>query len=318
MKKTTVLLLVFIVSTSILFAQPCSDLFISEYLEGTYNNKAIEIYNPTNKTINLNGYILVRYSNGETTPNPVALSGTIASKDVIVVVLDKRNCTATGQDTCVFEELRNKADLFLCPVYEQNKMMYFNGNDAITLEKNDGTILDIIGKVGENPAVGNADGSQGGWNNVDSLHYISGKYWWTPWTKDHTLIRKRDVREGMHQNPDYYNTGLQWDSLPKNTFNELGRHVCDCQVTYIPAEKKINTAFFFPNPATGGKFTVKSNTIIAGIEVVNILGQTIYRQNNVARRGDMIIQIDNYQKGIYLIKITFDDKSSVIKKIILK
>jgi len=67
-----------------------------------------------------------------------------------------------------------------------------------------GTVLDIIGKVGENPAVGNNDGSQGGWNNIDSLHYKSSKYWWTPWTKDHTLIRKRNVRQGVNQNPEYF------------------------------------------------------------------------------------------------------------------
>ena len=29
-------------------AQNCTDLFISEYVEGSYNNKAIELYNTTN------------------------------------------------------------------------------------------------------------------------------------------------------------------------------------------------------------------------------------------------------------------------------
>ena len=34
-------------------AQNCTDLFISEYVEGSHNNKAIELYNPTNENIDL-------------------------------------------------------------------------------------------------------------------------------------------------------------------------------------------------------------------------------------------------------------------------
>jgi hypothetical protein len=49
------------------FAQDCSELFISEYVEGTYNNHAIEIYNPTANAINLGGYSLGRFSNGSST-----------------------------------------------------------------------------------------------------------------------------------------------------------------------------------------------------------------------------------------------------------
>ena len=43
------------------FSQDCSELFISEYIEGPGNNNAIEIYNPTNGTIDLQGYIINRY-----------------------------------------------------------------------------------------------------------------------------------------------------------------------------------------------------------------------------------------------------------------
>jgi predicted extracellular nuclease len=60
------LLLITSCSSLLLGAQnDCSDLFISEYVEGSHNNKALEIYNPTDTDINLNGtYDLVRYSNG--------------------------------------------------------------------------------------------------------------------------------------------------------------------------------------------------------------------------------------------------------------
>ena len=61
----------FLLSVSVLFAmsvnaQDCSELFISEYVEGTSQNKAIEVYNPTDASIDLSNYTIERYSNGAT------------------------------------------------------------------------------------------------------------------------------------------------------------------------------------------------------------------------------------------------------------
>ena len=60
-----------LLSISMLFAMStnaqlldCSELFISEYVEGPGNNNAIEIYNPTNASIDLTGYSVNRYGNG--------------------------------------------------------------------------------------------------------------------------------------------------------------------------------------------------------------------------------------------------------------
>ena len=49
-------------------AQP-TDLFISEYVEGSSNNKAIEFYNGTASAIDLaaGSYVFQTYSNGGTT-----------------------------------------------------------------------------------------------------------------------------------------------------------------------------------------------------------------------------------------------------------
>ena len=43
------------------------DLFISEYIEGSSNNKAIEIFNGTGREIDLSVYSLKLYANGATT-----------------------------------------------------------------------------------------------------------------------------------------------------------------------------------------------------------------------------------------------------------
>ena len=39
----------------------CSDLFISEYVEGDFSNKAIELYNPTPFAKDLSQYRLIRW-----------------------------------------------------------------------------------------------------------------------------------------------------------------------------------------------------------------------------------------------------------------
>ncbi|MEJ7589411.1 MAG: lamin tail domain-containing protein [Ferruginibacter sp.] len=55
MKKNYIHILFFLLASVALksFSQAPVDVFISEYVEGSSNNKAVELYNPTNNTINL-------------------------------------------------------------------------------------------------------------------------------------------------------------------------------------------------------------------------------------------------------------------------
>ena len=58
------------------------DLFFSEYVEGSSNNKAIELFNGTGAAVDLTagGYQLQLYFNGSTTATTIALTGTVASQ----------------------------------------------------------------------------------------------------------------------------------------------------------------------------------------------------------------------------------------------
>jgi hypothetical protein len=306
MKKT--LLLLFVLAFSgIVMAQ--NQIFISEYVEGSGNNRALELYNPTNQDVLLqdSGFVLVRYSNGSTTPHSLVITGTVPAKGTYVFVSDKRNPNGTGYDTMVDPALQAKADTFVCPQYSVNKMFYFNGNDAVTLELPNGVYVDIFGKIGEDP--GDA------WTMDAAAGYTSalGGRWWT---KNHTLIRKPDVTGGVTVNPNpFFIVANEWDSLPKNTFDHLGWHQFGVG---IQVATKSNNAFFYPNPATNGWFMVKGTEIINSVEIMNVIGQSVAYLKNPAQRGDMKVSTENMPEGIYMVRINFADNTSIIKKVIIK
>ncbi len=75
----------------------------------------------------------------------------------------------------------------------------------------------------------------------------------------------------------------------------------------------------YPNPVTNNKFFVKSEKIIKSVEVMNILGQnlkTIHNETNVAY--NIIVELGELKKGMYMVRVTFKDNQSIIRKIILK
>ena len=285
----------------------CTDLFISEYVEGWNNNKALELYNPTNASINMSGYSLNRYSNGGTTPSSVNLGGYIGAHSAYVVVIDKTDPSLTGQDTSAWEDLILKADTFLCPDYTVSSAMYFNGNDAVTLEKG-GAIIDIFGKVGEDP------GSS--WTDVYPYTDAQGEYW----TKDQTLIRKRTVEQGITANPSYFNPTSEWDSLPANAFDSLGYHTCDCYTgsAKVKDVKVIynDNAYFFPNPSLiGKKISVKGTSVIQYVEIYTQTGEMVYRKWNDNNRGEMQLELNGISSSVYFVRVVFDNKHSIIKEL---
>jgi len=327
MKKTLLILVTLFLGAG-LFAQECTELFISEYIEGSGNNKAIEIYNPTTSAIDLSTYNLVRYSNGSPLPNAVGLTGTIEARSTFVVVLDKRDPSGTGQEVPVDEALQAKADLFLCPVYNVNKMMYFNGNDAVTLETITGDIIDIFAIIGP-PDTDN------GWTNITDTtitwnnggvpedytieNYGVGPLFWLSWTKDHSLVRKYDVSEGVVNNPNpAFVVDMQWDSLPKNTFDSLGFHNCNCSTLGINENKVVVNVDVFPNPVLNNSFTVEADDAITSIEMFDLSGRVSKRIAVSANTYSQKINLDQKIKGFLFVTINFENGNTQTKKILFK
>jgi len=81
----------------------------------------------------------------------------------------------------------------------------------------------------------------------------------------------------------------------------------------------IHQAVIYPNPVLDYKFKVKSEQIIFKIEVINVIGKTIEKYVNTSYSSDDIfVDLQNCEKGMYLIKITFDDDEYIIKKLLIK
>jgi uncharacterized protein len=164
------------------------ELFISEYIEGSSNNKAVEIYNPTDAAVDLTGYAVRMHFNGNAAVGlTVTLSGTVAAGDVFVLAQASSSATILAQ-----------ADL-------TNGSGWYNGDDAITLVKGD-AVIDSVGQIGVDP------GTEWGAGLTS--------------TADNTLRRLPGICAGDTIATDAFDPAGQWAGLAGDTFNGLGAHTC--------------------------------------------------------------------------------------------
>jgi len=281
----------------------CTELFISEYIEGPGNNNAIEIYNPTNATIDLTEYTINRYGNGATSgPDVWPLSGSIAAGEAIAVGNGQLDSlwVSTYWSVPVDPVFYNACGIHGSGLYPTP--FYFNGDDAMTLEK-EGNIIDIFGKVGEDPGAAWTDDVMAGYTDAN------GGTWWT---KRQTLVRKAAVMQGVTQNPILFNPTLEYDSLPDATYTGMGSHTCDCHTTNSIDENAISYVMY-PNPANiGNTVTINANAKIESIDIVNILGEKVLTQ--ISNK----IITTNLARGTYIINIRFTDGRIVDNKLIIE
>jgi Lamin Tail Domain len=288
------------------FSQACGDIFISEYVEGTNNNKAIELYNPTNTTIDLGAgnYQMGRDRDGAGNPMLMAITGIMPPYSVRVFALDKRDPNGTGNEIPLDSALINLADTFLNPVYVQsNSPMYFNGDDAFVLIKGTATILDIIGKIGEDP----------------------GEAWYVPsdpttryWTRDQTLIRKNEIQQGVTTNPSVFDPSLEWDSLEVNTYTQLGQHFCLCGDASINRINTQNEFSYFPNPIDNQLLVIKSSAEMASYRLLTSAGQVVAQEKFANYSFNVNVTLPESAAGVYYLEVLFQDGTRSVKKLLAK
>lgn len=166
-----------------LAGQAQAAVFMSEYVEGSSNNKALEIVNTGSQDFDLATCELLRYSNGSSSGVSIPLSG-VLSPDAVHVICHPN----------FSQEEIGRCD-------ETSGNLSFNGDDAVELRCDDVT-LDVIGQIGVDP------GSQ--WGSGDTT------------TKDHTLCRRAVVTQGDLDGSDAFDPEDEWVALPGDTFSGLG------------------------------------------------------------------------------------------------
>ncbi|MCH1533855.1 MAG: lamin tail domain-containing protein [Schleiferiaceae bacterium] len=170
----------------------CTELFFSEYSEGSSNNKYIEIYNPTANAVSLSSYTVYQSGNGGSYTNTFTTNATIASGDVYLIAANQADATIlAAADTAM----------------AYPSIAHFNGDDAMILVSGTDTI-DVIGVPGVDP----------------------GSSWTvgTGSTANHTLVRKATVDMGS---TDWTTGATEWDVYSQNTWTYKGAHTSNCIVT---------------------------------------------------------------------------------------
>lgn len=163
-----------------------TELFVSEYVEGSSNNKAVELTNPTSAPVDLaaSGYAVQMYFNGSGIAGlTIDLTGTVAPGDAFVLAQASANPAVLAQ-----------AD-------QTNGSGWFNGDDAVVLVRQ-GAVVDSIGQIGVDP------GNQ--WGTGDTS------------TADNTLRRKAGAGPDADAT-DAFDPAAQWDGFPQDTFDGLGQ-----------------------------------------------------------------------------------------------
>ncbi len=171
------------------------NLFFSEYVEGSSYNKAVEIFNGGAQPVALQHCVVRQYTNGAATPSRTVTLGELSLDPGAVYVVCSSRASAAVKERC----------------HQQTGSFDFNGNDALVLACDTGagmTVLDVIGRVGENPGVAWGSGA------VTTL--------------DHSLVRRCSVSRGDTNPSDVFDPSLEWDGYPKDTFDNLGTHQAVC------------------------------------------------------------------------------------------
>ena len=213
----------------------------------------------------------------------------LASGDVFV--LTHGDTATTGQFGFIDLALYNLGDMSSGPYPSP---MHMNGNDAMVLT-NDGVIVDVIGRVGEDPG---------------TAWMCDNGAWWTA---NHTLIRKRTVIIGDNDGLDSFNPSVEWDSLSVDTWGNLGSHICDC-IDGSVSTNNINdiSHIIYPNPANiGDVVTISANDKIKSIEIFNSLGEKILSTKSSR------FNTSSLSKGTYIAHINLRDSQILKKSIIL-
>ena len=291
-------------------AQGCNELFISEYCEGSGNNKALELYNPTGSPIDLGPYVVERWSNGEAfSGDETDLMGSIPAYGTWVLVNGQTEDIDIGGGTispAVDPIMQGYADQLDNPYPAPT---YMNGNDAIVIVKDGAIVVDIFGLPGEDPGVAWTDNADAGYTDEDGGAWL---------TANKTLRRKADIMEGTTVPPMEFFALAEYDSLPENTWDGLGLHTCACGADFIPENVTLPEVTIGPNPFDNGAFNINSNLVMTRIEVYAQNGQLVRTEEDQFLGLQRKVDINDFPAGVYVVNVLLENNSTISQRVIKK
>ena len=176
--------------------QSTGGLFFSEYVEGTSNNKYLEIFNGGSAAASLADYQVRLFANGATTPTQTQSLGSLAGGPT----------TLAPGATLVLAGTSAVLALPAGVTSYASGALAFNGDDALALWRvSTAAYVDIFGVIGSDPGTAWTDGS------VTTLNS--------------TLRRVSSVTAGVTTNPATFSTlASEWTMFPVDTVSGLGSH----------------------------------------------------------------------------------------------
>ncbi|MDA3813752.1 MAG: lamin tail domain-containing protein, partial [Candidatus Cloacimonetes bacterium] len=284
------------------------DVIISEYIEGSSNNKAMEIWNNTGDVINLDDFRINQSVNGGgwEFQHIFPTGATLADGDVWVLL-------NADTDVTLFDPA-NADEILTYP-----SVVHHNGDDARGLEYTaDGgttwTLIDIIGDPDVDPG--------SGWD-------VAGI---TEATQNHTLVRKDAITTG---NTDWAlsagtnATDSEWIVYDEDTFEYLGQHPGGEPILDPPSNVAVDDVagtLSWSAPAVGGviyeddlesytvgdylavqsaDWTTWSNAPGGAEDALISDVEALSGSNSVVVEGtsDLVLLMDNYTSGVYSMEL---------------
>lgn len=254
-----------------------SELIISEYIEGSSYNKAIEIANFTGTAVNLSSYALAKQANGSGSWSTLSLSGTLNNGETYVIAHSSASST-----------LRNKANLTTT-----SSAINFNGNDAVSLMKN-GQVIDILSAFNSAAVYG---------QNVtlvrkSSVTSPSTTYNTNEWT-------------ALSSN-DFSNTGTHTLNSSARTATSIAAAV-ETPASPIMLTVYPNPATDIANLSFEAKEGKEVQVMIMSMDGRQVYNETLMGDGYST---DLRIEVGSYQKGLYLVRVQTGNQYGVYKLLV--
>jgi len=86
----------------------------------------------------------------------------------------------------------------------------------------------------------------------------------------------------------------------------------------LAPEDPVKKVEIYPNPLTEGRLTIKTDDQILSIQVLNITGKMVFNEDYQPGTYSAVLELSKLEKGLYLIRISFNDKEIHTEKVMVK